>query len=397
MIARPNETLEEYVERFQYNLQRSPYASLPLPDNVLKTALIRGMKEQWIETLNIMGKGDIYQGNFADIIDLCIRSSRGSRRIKPAEYDRFTRDNRTSTEGVTRVELGNLLENFKTDILGTLTTQLDIVQAKQKQVEAEQNLEIFCPRCRKKHSHKECLLDTVQTCAIFTKDHLTESCPSLPGLKAVYKEAEEEPELTYFINQRRQWQPRQSGMFSDPTSSFQPAKYNAQQHNMWQNQSQPPFSNWSPHTFPTLNPWMNQFGWPNFPYPPPYWQNNPYPPQWTPSTSQGSPWQTNWPKSTYQPAGSIPFPQLTLPALQQNPQPNLRPQLPAQPNPNPNNRPVQSLQIIESSESEPDLKECNDLQLRSGRIIETEGHKKTHIEDQLPIEQPLQPEDVNKD
>lgn len=89
MKATPNETLEEYVERFQYNLQRSPYASLPMPDNVLKTALIRGMKEQWIETLNIMGKGDIYQDNFADIIDLCIRSSRGNTRIKPTEYDRF--------------------------------------------------------------------------------------------------------------------------------------------------------------------------------------------------------------------------------------------------------------------------------------------------------------------
>ena len=94
MTARPNETLEEYVERFQYNLQRSPYASLPLLDNVLKTALIRGMKEQWIETLNIMGKGDIYQENFADIINLCIRSSRGSTRIKSTKYDRFVKDNK---------------------------------------------------------------------------------------------------------------------------------------------------------------------------------------------------------------------------------------------------------------------------------------------------------------
>eukprot|EP00253_Pinus_taeda_P031302 PITA_31302 len=337
MSARPNETLEEYVECFQYNLQRSPYASLPLPDNVLKTELIRGMKEQWIETLNIMGKGDIYQENFADIIDMSIRSSRGSTRIKPAEYDRFTRDNKTSTEGVTRVELGNLLENFKTDILGTLTTQLDIVQARQKQAEAEQNLAIFCPRCRKKHSHKECPLDIVQTCAICTKDHLTESCPSLPGLKAVYKEAEEEPESAYFINQRHQWQPRQSGMFSDPSSSFQPPHFNAQQQNMWQNQSQHPFSNWSPQMFPTPNPWMNQSGWPNFPYPRPYWQNNAYPPQWIPSTLQ------------------------------------------------------------ESSEIELDLQECNDLQLRSGRIIETEGHRTTHIEDQLPVEQPSQEEDVSKD
>lgn len=82
MTARPSETLEEYVEHFQYNLQRSPYASSPLPDNALKTTLIKGMKEQWIETLNIMGKGDIYQENFADIIDLCIRSSRGSTKTK---------------------------------------------------------------------------------------------------------------------------------------------------------------------------------------------------------------------------------------------------------------------------------------------------------------------------
>ena len=137
MVAKPNETLEEYVVRFQYNLQRFPYASLPLPDNVLKIALIRGMKEQWIETLNIMGKGDIYQENFADIIDLCIRSLRGSTRLKPAEHDRFVRDNRIFAEGVTRAEIGNLLENFKTDILGMLTTQLDIMQAKQKQAEAE--------------------------------------------------------------------------------------------------------------------------------------------------------------------------------------------------------------------------------------------------------------------
>ncbi len=135
------------------------------------------MKEQWIETLNIMGKGYIYQESFADIIDLCIRSSRGSTRVKPAEHDRFVRDNKISTGGVTCVEIGNLLENFKTDILGTLTTQLDVMQAKQKQMKAEQNLAIFCPRCRKKNSHNEFPLDAVQIYTICTKDHLTESVP----------------------------------------------------------------------------------------------------------------------------------------------------------------------------------------------------------------------------
>ena len=41
----------------------------------------------------------------------------------------------------------------------------------------------------------------VQTYAICTKDHATESCPSLLGLKIVYKEAKEETELVYLLNQ----------------------------------------------------------------------------------------------------------------------------------------------------------------------------------------------------
>ena len=98
----------------------------------------------------------------------------------------------------------------------------------------------------------------------------------------------------------------------------------------------------------------------------------------------------------HQPVGTIPLPQPTLLALQQNSQSNLRPQLPSQPNPNPNNRPVQSLQILETPEEGPDLRECNDLQLRSGRIIQTEGNKTVQIEDQLPREHLSQEEDVNR-
>lgn len=82
------------------------------------------------------------------------------------------------------------------------------MQAKQKQAEEKPNLAIFYPRCRKKHSHKECLLDTIQACAICTKEHATKICPSLPGLKAVFKEAEEEVELVYLLNQRHQWKER---------------------------------------------------------------------------------------------------------------------------------------------------------------------------------------------
>ena len=110
---------------------------------------------------------------------------------------------------------------------------------------------------------------------------------------------------------------------------------------MWKHQ--PPFPNWSQQSFPSSSPWLNQAiqpNWPNFPYTPPYWQNNVYPPQWTPPTSQNQTWQTNWQGLMNQPVGTIPLPQPTLPSLQQNPQSNLRLQLPAQPNPNPNNIPV---------------------------------------------------------
>ena len=98
----------------------------------------------------------------------------------------------------------------------------------------------------------------------------------------------------------------------------------------------------------------------------------------------------------HQSVGTMSLPQPTLPAWQQNPQSNLRPQLLAQPNPNPNNRPVQSIQIVETLEIGADLRECNDLHLRSGRIIETEGDKTVQVEDQLPREQLSQQEDVNK-
>jgi len=94
------------------------------------------MKEKWIETLNIMGKGDIYQEEYADIIKLCIRCSRDSMRLKPVERNMTTKENKIFGGGITHVEIGNLLEDFKTDILGTLKMQLDIMKAKKKQAES---------------------------------------------------------------------------------------------------------------------------------------------------------------------------------------------------------------------------------------------------------------------
>lgn len=124
MKFKENETLEEYIDRFQYNLQISPYTTLP--KEVLKIALIIGMKNEWIEIFNLMGKGDISKEEYNDILKLCIRCSHGSTRNKLGIHDSLSRTNRTTSGGVRRLEIGNLLENFRIDILSTLTTQFDV-------------------------------------------------------------------------------------------------------------------------------------------------------------------------------------------------------------------------------------------------------------------------------
>ena len=44
------------------------------------------------------------------------------------------------------MELGNLLENFKTDILGAMGSQLDVLQYKKIQEEEQATTSIFCPK-----------------------------------------------------------------------------------------------------------------------------------------------------------------------------------------------------------------------------------------------------------
>jgi hypothetical protein len=75
------------------------------------------------------------------------------------------------------MELGNLLENFKTNILGTISSQLDTLKIKKKQEEEEATLTIFCARCRKMHPLRECPLDNVKVCAICADNHDTKIAP----------------------------------------------------------------------------------------------------------------------------------------------------------------------------------------------------------------------------
>lgn len=60
------------------------------------------------ETLNLMGKGDIYQENYDDIIQLCIRCSQGSTRIRPTWRDTTTKNNKAASGNITWTEIDNI-------------------------------------------------------------------------------------------------------------------------------------------------------------------------------------------------------------------------------------------------------------------------------------------------
>ena len=82
----------------------------------------------------------------------------------------------------------NTLDNFKSDILSSLASQLDILQTRQKKEDIEKAMAIVCPKCRKKHPLKECPLNSVEICALCEQRHATKGVSSLYGLKAVYEE-----------------------------------------------------------------------------------------------------------------------------------------------------------------------------------------------------------------
>ena len=67
--------MEDYMERFHYNLKRYNFGDLA-PES-LKTIFLRGMRDECLEHLNLLGKGYISQESLEEIMKDCLRSSRG--------------------------------------------------------------------------------------------------------------------------------------------------------------------------------------------------------------------------------------------------------------------------------------------------------------------------------
>jgi hypothetical protein len=76
MVQKEDENLEDFVERLQYNLQRSDHPNMS--KDILKTILLKGVRDDCLDMLNMLGKGDISKESFDEIINLCKRCSRGA-------------------------------------------------------------------------------------------------------------------------------------------------------------------------------------------------------------------------------------------------------------------------------------------------------------------------------
>jgi hypothetical protein len=365
MVQKEDENLEDFVERLQYNLQRSRHPDVS--KDILKTILLKGVRDDSLDMLNMLGKGDISKEPYDVIVNLCKRCSRGAARNRSSGRDTtFSRVQKSANGGATRAEIGNLLEDFKTEMLSSFASQMDTLQIKKKQAEVEAALSIFCPQCRDKHPKRECPLDRKTICTICDKDHDTQNCPSLPGIKAALQPTDEEAEAVYLMTQRRQWQPRGQGMNSNMPF------------NRWNN-----YSAYNQMNYPPFNQmqYANQMNYPPMQqtYPPMQQNNPPFvdPSTWTPWPPQQqqpyqNQWNQNWRGQQAPFQNQLPqLPQpLSLPAGTPPINQVIRPQLPVQPNPNPNNKVVQCIDVY----NQPTLSllpaQCNDIHLRSGRVVE---------------------------
>ena len=151
MTQKEDESLEDLIERFMYNVKRKKLHHLGF--DTLKSLLLRKIRDEWIDLLDLMTRGDVYQLAFEEICEICKNISRGRARVK-----------QSTSRSVNQVELENLLDNFKTKILSNLSEQVGMLRMKNEQKEE------------------------VDICVIHAKSHATKYFPSLPRLKEVYQE-----------------------------------------------------------------------------------------------------------------------------------------------------------------------------------------------------------------
>ena len=71
--------MEDFVKRLLYNVQRSGQMHMGL--DMIKIILLCDIRDDYLDMLNLLGKGDISKESFEKIVELCKRYSKDLLRI----------------------------------------------------------------------------------------------------------------------------------------------------------------------------------------------------------------------------------------------------------------------------------------------------------------------------
>ena len=118
--------------------------------------------------------------------------------------DSISRVSKSLGGGVTQLEIGILLDNFKNDILNSISSKFDAIKINlNKQYEIELSLTIFCLRCQKKHPLREFPLNTVENFIVnMDQDIRNPWYWNQPRVLLFYVEKDA---IEYYIRIHRRW------------------------------------------------------------------------------------------------------------------------------------------------------------------------------------------------
>lgn len=114
-----DESMEYYEERFQLNYKR---ARCTIDPESLKLVLLRGIREYILETLKMLSRGYIQHLSYDDI-NTVFRNHSMAAKMKGMVSQALISSSSSNTS--IKSEIGNKLEYFKSEMLHTLSLQMD--------------------------------------------------------------------------------------------------------------------------------------------------------------------------------------------------------------------------------------------------------------------------------
>jgi hypothetical protein len=111
MIQGEDESLEYYEERFQLNDKTN--AIYTLDKESLKLVLLKGVRKEWMETMNLLVNGHIFQLPYDDIKQFFKNFPSTTSKNNRGHRGTIAQSSKGTIIGLTKSEIKNLLQDMK--------------------------------------------------------------------------------------------------------------------------------------------------------------------------------------------------------------------------------------------------------------------------------------------